>query len=344
MISGERLYAEPLADGNTFACGTCHALSEPAPDGLRRPGHPIGNATRRPRYKDGQLQSMREAVNTCLTEWMNASPWSEDDPRWQALYDFLDSQATVEQAPEVDIQITQPPSDLSGGDAAAGRELFNGSCAVCHGQDAEGTRRGPTLTGNALERQYIARRVRTSGVEDSPTYDGLTGGRMPFWGADRLSDEELRDVIAYVHDRSRDNRTVPDAGMGSGDGGTGGRECDADHPMVGATADLTTRAHGVMGTARIVDNCTVVIDNFTYDGGGIDVRIYGASAEAASERNYEQGFSMSGNLVRSTGYEGETLRLTLPEEVDGQPITLDDLGGVSVWCVDVGVSFGDGVF
>ena len=30
----------------------------------------------------------------------------------------------------------------------------------------------------------------TSGAIDSSVYEGLTGGRMPFWAADRLSDAE----------------------------------------------------------------------------------------------------------------------------------------------------------
>ena len=70
--AGQALYEQPQEDGNSFACATCHALEEPASDGLRRPGHPIGNATRRPSYKNGQVDEMRLAVNSCLEEWMGA--------------------------------------------------------------------------------------------------------------------------------------------------------------------------------------------------------------------------------------------------------------------------------
>src|ERR1041384_6211788 len=54
-LDGRDVYEEPLSDGNTFSCKTCHALSEPSDDGLRRPGHPIGNATRRSRWKQGKV-------------------------------------------------------------------------------------------------------------------------------------------------------------------------------------------------------------------------------------------------------------------------------------------------
>ena len=51
------------------------------------------------------------------------------------------------------------------------------------------------------------------------------------------------------------------------------------------------------------------------------------------------GFSMSGDIRRSGGYNGDTVFAQLPE---GR--TLDELDGISVWCVPVATSFGDGLF
>src|SRR5688572_11838733 len=79
MQAGELIYRTPVADGNTFACATCHAIEEPTANGLRHPGHPIGDAARRATYKNGEVASLREAVNSCLEEWMVAEPWQEDD-------------------------------------------------------------------------------------------------------------------------------------------------------------------------------------------------------------------------------------------------------------------------
>ena len=336
---GEAVYREALADGNTFACATCHALSEPAADGFTRPGHPIGDATRRATYKDGSIVDMRTAVNTCVTEWMNGEPWTESDPRWTSLFAFLEAQATVDTAPDVDIQIVPPPADLSGGDPTAGREMFNARCIVCHGEDAVGTERAPPLVGAPLAAAYVALRVRTSGRSDSSTYDGLTGGVMPFWGADRLSDAELIDVAAYVEARSME-MPPPDSGMGDagiGDSGptdTGPSGCDATHARVGQTAMLSTDFHRTTGTARVVDDCTIIVEMFGYDGTGIDVRFYGAIG-----RNYRGGFAISDDLLLAGGYDGATMTLTLPS---GR--TLDDMDSISVWCVAAGVSFGDGVF
>ncbi|MEZ4385735.1 MAG: DM13 domain-containing protein [Nannocystaceae bacterium] len=332
---GQALYAEPIADGNSFTCATCHALSEPASDGLRRPGHAIGDATRRPSWKNGQLTDMRAAVNSCLSEWMNAEPWSADDPRYAQLFDFLDAQAPAGDAPALSFAIVAPPAELAGGDAQAGRSLFNASCAVCHGTDGAGTNQAPPVSGQGQAPDYVARRVRTSGRADSSVYNGLTGGVMPFWAADRLSDGELRDLVAYLELVDDTPTTTGGDTDSSGSGSTtGGGDCPSTSARIGWVAELSNNFHGVGGAAEIVDDCTVVISDFTYDGTGIDVRIYGAQGG-----DYDGGFAMTGDLLKAGGYDGVTLVATLPE---GE--SMDALDGISVWCVDVGVDFGSGAF
>jgi mono/diheme cytochrome c family protein len=328
---GVSLYSQPISGGNTFACATCHALEEPASDGIRRPGHQIGDAASRPSYKNGQISSLLDAVNTCLTEWMAAPPWSEGDADWMTLRDYLEESAPAE-APAITIDIADVPDQLSGGDIGAGQNLFNSSCVGCHGTDAAGTDRAPPLFGSLLDADYIAERVRRSGLADSPTYPGLTGGRMPFWGGDRLSDDELVDIVAFVLSNEPDMPSGPDAGPSGPDAGPS--DCASTHARVGQTAELSTLFHGVMGTATIVDDCTIRIDMFHYDGTGIDVRIYGGLGG-----NFSAGFSMSDDLLRPGGYNGETLTATVPV---GR--TLDELDGISVWCVDVDVSFGTATF
>jgi hypothetical protein len=86
--------------------------------------------------------------------------------------------------------------------------------------------------------------------------------------------------------------------------------------------------------AEIVDDCTIVLREFTYDGAGIDVRLYGGLGG-----DYDNGFAMGDDLVRSGGYDGDTLEFILPPDK-----SLNDLDGVSVWCVDVGVDFGSASF
>jgi mono/diheme cytochrome c family protein len=329
---GRTLFTGPLEGGNTFACETCHATTEPAANGLRRPGHPLADATRRPTYKNGQLSSFLDAVNTCLVEWMNAEPWTDDDDDFQALHAFLDSLAPSATAPALSFRIVAPPAELEGGDPSRGRATFNESCSVCHGDDGLGTERGPAVSNRGLEADLVARRVRTSGRGDSSVYDGLSGGIMPFWAEDRLSDAELRDLVAWLATPPADD--PPPGGSGTGGDPGPSSDCPQTHPRVGQSATLVGQSHGVAGIVEIVDDCTLVLREFDYDGAGIDVRVYGGLGG-----DYHGGFAISDDLLRAGGYQDAELTLTLPEDR-----TLDDLDGVSIWCVTVGVDFGSGTF
>ncbi len=331
MKEGAMVYSVPDENGNTFSCNTCHALDEPAEDGIRRVGHRLGDATRRPSYKNGALTDMRDAANSCRQEWMNAPEWAADDPSWLALYQWLDDMAPDGDAPPIDIQIVEPPDPATGGDPDAGQTLFNMACVMCHGTNAVGTERGPPLAGVGHPESYVVLRVRTSGKADSPVYDGLTGGIMPFWGADRLTDEEVKNLAAFVNGVPAPDPDPPD----DPDPGDPGPECGATHEKVGWTTTLSTKFHGVKGNATIVDDCTIEVTDFEFDGNGIDVQMY-----AATNDDYVNGFAVSGQLYNfPIGYDGDTLILKVPE---GK--TLDDIDGISVWCVAVGVSFGDGQF
>lgn len=334
MSEGERVFRGEVEDGNSFTCATCHAIREPADDGVRRVAHPLFDAARRPTYKNGALTELRDAANSCLQEWMNAEPWEAEDSRWVALEQFLESEAPSEPAAPLRFAIAPPPlgDQLEGGVARAGHELFNASCAACHGTDGTGSSQAPPVAGRGLDLAYSARRIRTSGRADSAVYGGLTGGIMPFWAADRLSDDELRDLVAWL--ATSEGPSDPPDPTGDPPDPVDPGNCTADHPLVGATAILEESFHDVGGIAEIINDCTIQIREFTYDGTGIDVRLYGGLGG-----NYDAGFAMGDDLIKPGGYQGETLVFTLPDDR-----TLDDLDGVSVWCVDVGVDFGSGMF
>jgi len=109
-VSG-RNRCRSLADGNSFARSTCHALSAPTSNGIRRPGHPIGDTTRRSHWKNGRAASFLDAANSCLSEWMGAPAWTETEPRFLALRDFLEAEAGARAAPDLDFEIAPPPAD-----------------------------------------------------------------------------------------------------------------------------------------------------------------------------------------------------------------------------------------
>lgn len=365
LALGQAVYETPLNDGNSFACATCHALREPSADALRRPAHPIGDATRRRHWKNGRAATFLDAVNSCVTEWMVAPAWQPSEPRFVALRSFLESQAPSEAAADLSYEIVPPPRDVEGGDVERGRSTFNQSCVVCHGNDGLGTIRGPKVAGSLRLPEYIAGRIRMSGSKASAVYSGLTGGVMPFWAKDRLSDGEVRDLVAFM----RAPLEPPDLGAGgAGNGGSGGDagatnggtssggdanggagsggvanggaagsngNCGKTNPRVGWSADLgvNTGEGQVSGFVTMVDDCTLELHDFSYDGNGIDVRVYGAQ-----DSSFKPAFTVGPNIVGRT-FKQETWQVSLPA---GK--TLNDLGWVGIWCVAVGADFGSGPF
>jgi hypothetical protein len=234
---------------------------------------------------------------------------------------------------------------VSGGDNQQGRATFNQSCAICHGADGLGTIRGPKVAGSTRLPDYIAGRIRMSGSPKSGVYTGLTGGVMPFWAGDRLADDEVRDLVAFI--TTPVEPTNMGAGGTSGSGGTGAggsggsgsggsaSECGKTHARVGWTADLgiNTGEGQVSGFVTMVDDCTLELHDFSYDGNGIDVRVYGAK-----DSSFKPAVTMGPNLVGRT-FTKETWRVSLPAGT-----TLGDLDWVGIWCVAVGADFGSGPF
>ncbi len=107
--------------------------------------------------------------------------------------------------------------------------------------------------------------------------------------------------------------------------------CGDDHEKVGSSGFFETLAHNVAGKATIIDNCTIKISQFDYDGGGPKVYFYAGIAHAYDSVN---AFNVSQNISGSVFQNGELL-LRLPNDK-----SLDNLDGLSVWCTDFNADFG----
>jgi ubiquinol-cytochrome c reductase cytochrome c subunit len=130
-----------------------------------------------------------------------------------------------------------PPTTVSpgaGGPASLGRELYVRSCASCHGTNAEGTPRGPSVVG----------------VGAASAYFQLTTGRMPPSDLDEIpsrsepayDDEEIAALVDYIGSLG-DGPPVPEVGPGEADDGLllYVENCAACHSATGVGAAKVTR-------------------------------------------------------------------------------------------------------
>lgn len=123
-------------------------------------------------------------------------------------------------------------------------------------------------------------------------------------------------------------------GCGGGMVGDGDGVLDSDEiPEVGWTGELIGTAHDVAGTAVIVDEQTIEIRDFVYDGGGLNARMFLLVDGASFDREFE----LTDNLVGSPS-EGETLTLDLGGA------SLEDFDLLALWCIPAAVSFGTAKF
>ena len=107
------------------------------------------------------------------------------------------------------------------------------------------------------------------------------------------------------------------------------------YPRANWFATLSTLQHGVSGTVTIVDERTLRLDNFNYDGTAPAAYVY--VTEVDSRASQIAGRSVGPQITQA--FSNASITIQLPA---GQ--TLDSFGAVSIWCVTFRANFGSGTF
>jgi len=102
---------------------------------------------------------------------------------------------------------------------------------------------------------------------------------------------------------------------------------------VGRSSEFSNFAHDISGTLTVIDDRTLEITDFNYDGGGVVVFFYNGI-----DGDYTNGQPF-GSQLNGRPFVDETITLTIPDN-----LTLDDFNGISVWCVPFSANFGDAQF
>ena len=82
------------------------------------------------------------------------------------------------------------------GDAAKGKDVFEGTCLACHNADSTDPKVGPGLKG-VFKKATLANKKKPSDASVLEIINKGSGGTMPPL-ADQLTDQEKVDVIAYL--------------------------------------------------------------------------------------------------------------------------------------------------
>lgn len=97
--------------------------------------------------------------------------------------------AWLNKVPEKDRDRTNPYGNQPDA-VAAGERVFHDHCAHCHGEDAEGTKKRPSLRSERVQQQA------TEGDLHWLLVNGSMGSGMPSWS--KLGDPQIWQVITYV--------------------------------------------------------------------------------------------------------------------------------------------------
>ncbi|MBX2803144.1 MAG: DM13 domain-containing protein [Myxococcales bacterium] len=117
--------------------------------------------------------------------------------------------------------------------------------------------------------------------------------------------------------------------------GTGDGIVEMDEvPEIGWEAEFVTRAHDVAGRAVIIDESTIELQDFTYDGGGVNARFF----LLIDGEEFHDTYELTDNLV-GQAFDEDTLTLDLPEGT-----SFEDFNLITLWCVPFRADFGSGVF
>ncbi|HEU4406178.1 MAG TPA: c-type cytochrome [Polyangiaceae bacterium] len=203
---GRELFSSRALSRNSYndlSCADCHATS--ADDARLLPGASMLGVLQRPSYWGGDELDLLESLNQCLTGFMLETRGLEvDDPRAVELYAFFESLPPLLPGPQP-FTFVREIGAVPAGDAARGEALYAAACSWCHGAPHTGE-------GRAVELAVVVPEGTLAEHGNDPTYDVRTvvvekvrhgrylgfGGFMPPFSRERLSDQDVGDVLAFL--------------------------------------------------------------------------------------------------------------------------------------------------
>ena len=216
---GRELFSDPSFGGTLdpakasgLSCSDCHADFDEAtnPDGRIRAGHSIIGVPHRGTAKGGMITADIFARSAggggfCYQHFLQKVPSNKVDPtaipedQAAALMAYFEHISGDNKGPQ--FQTTMLDKDAASaaadkilameGDAQRGWKLYGQACNVCH----------PTAKKSGIGSQLVKRRPPRDlekRKHQIAAYIRKGGFIMPFFSEDRLSDQDIADIVAFV--------------------------------------------------------------------------------------------------------------------------------------------------
>ena len=216
---GRALFSDPSFGGTLdpakvsgMSCSDCHADFDEAanPDGRIRAGHSIVGVPHRGTAKGGMITADMFARAAggggfCYEHFLQKVPSDKADPtaipedQAEALMAYFEHVSGDNEGPEFQIAMLDKDAASAAadkiiameGDAQRGWKLYGQACNVCH----------PTAKKSGIGSQLVKRRPPRDlekRKHQIATYVRKGGFVMPFFAEDRLSDQDIADIVAFI--------------------------------------------------------------------------------------------------------------------------------------------------
>lgn len=211
--AGRRLYYSAALGTNGLSCAHCHADFDEnnQADGLIRAGHSLYGAASRPNWwgRDPEQPNPYPNIGAAAAVCVEHFQRQPERLNAQQLVDLRAYLRYINRKQQRESLVLSSGADRTGeylgfdeGNRLRGRELFYATCHACHPNAKAGI--GPALPVDR-EPAYYAKKVREgdglgaqiAGI-DPNAYDPASGQFMPFYAVDRLGNDQLSDIIAYI--------------------------------------------------------------------------------------------------------------------------------------------------
>jgi len=191
------------AASNPFKCSTCHETT--ATPTKQLPGYVLYDSTVRAAWWGGNVDTLLDATNQCIYNFMRGNVLAADDDKGRALFVYLESISPDPSAPTLPLTVVENIVDVPSGDPGMGEVIWNQSCANCHGAPHTGQGRlsdqvslvpDDSIAAHGTDPITGARPVVIEKVRHGKFF--AVGGNMPLFSVEAMSDTSLGDILAYL--------------------------------------------------------------------------------------------------------------------------------------------------